>query len=190
MWDELGTILGLVIGCCLIVFRKKVVDFIIRKQLKEQATPKAEEYHRKVKETKFEGILHKVLEISSIVFGVFLILAGISEFFPPQATKYVIGLPVAAFFAAGVAAFVELKFIFHFLWKDVREYTRNHYRILHQSIQNSSGTDKINAASSEPTDDPILHALQRKAIIYSVICFIPLFLIILFAFCAIYRLTS
>jgi len=191
--DKIGAIIGLMIGIFLIIFRKKFPDLLIRKQLGERATPRAEKAKRNLKQLEeigLKGVLHRTLEIVPIILGVFLILMGISEFFPAHATKYIIGLPVAAFFAAIIAAFFELEFLFPFLWKDVQKYIRDYHGILHQDIQTSSGTDKIKAAMSGPTDDPTLCALQRKAVIYSVICFIPLFLIILFAFHVIYILTS
>lgn len=185
----------LVFGICLIILRKRFPSFLIRKNLDEIATPRAKKGRRdlqQLKEMKLEGVLYKTLEIAAIIFGVLLILISISEFFP-KTEKYIDSVIVyfmLSLFAAGAASIVELIFIFPFLWKKVRKYTLDRDGILSQNVQNSSGTDKINAAMSGPTDDPVLRALQRKAIIYSIICFVPLFLIVLFAFCTLYILTS
>jgi len=189
MWDKLGTSVGLVIGVCLIIFKKRFADLIIRKQLEERVTPKRMGYHQQLKEMKFEGILHKGLEIAAIVFGAFVVLMSISKF-SPQVDKYIryfIAYSMLAFFAACVAAFVEFLLLFRFLWRNVHGYARQRYGDWYQSVQ---GSDKLNAVSAGPTDDPVLRALQKKATIHSAVCFVVLFVIFLFAFFTIFRLTS
>lgn len=193
MWSKPGAIIGLVIGCCMIIFRKRYTGLIIRKQLEERATPKTRKYRRQLKEMQFEGILHKVTEIMAIVVGVGFILLSIPEFFP-QTEKYVryfIGFFMLSFFAAGAAAFVEFTFISNFLLRNVRKYTRERYGDWYQSVQNSSGSDKLNALrNGEPEEDPALHVLRKKAAIYTVVCFVTLFVIFLLAFYTIFRVTS
>jgi hypothetical protein len=192
MWDKLGAILELAVGCYLIFFCKRASALIIRKQLEERTTMKTKELRQQLKEMQLEGILHKILEVMAIVIGVGFVLLSISGFFP-QAKKYVaylLGLFALSFFAAGAAALVEFLLLFRFLWRKVRKYNFDHRPPWHRSVQNSSGSDKLNITKSGPTDDPILRALEKKAIIYSIVCFIPLFAFFLFAFYIIYRVTS
>jgi hypothetical protein len=192
MLEKPGAIIGLLIGACLIVFRKSFADLIIRKQLEEGATPRRAEYRRQLKEMKLEAILHKGLEIAAIAFGVLAVLISISELFP-QTQKYIHRFIIyffLSFFAAGMAAIVELRFLFRFLWRRVRKYTIERYGDSYPSLHDSSASDKLNAIRAVLSDDPILRALERRAIIYTVVCFIPLFVIFLAAFCTIIRLTS
>lgn len=192
MWDKLSAILELAIGIYLIFFRKNFANITIQKQLEEIKTPKALEHQRQLKAMNGEGILHKVLEIMAIVIGVGLVLLSISGFFP-QAKKYVayvLGLFALSFFAAGAAALVEFLLLFRFLWRKVRKYTLDRYPDWHCSVQNSSGSDKFSAIRSGPTDEPVLRALEKKAIIHSIVCFIPLFAFFLLVFYTIYRVTS
>lgn len=145
-----------------------------------------------MKEMKLEGIFYKVLEIISIAVGVLLILMSAAEFFP-QADPYIgyfIAYSLLAFFAACAAGLVELKFIAPFLMRNIHKYSREHYDNWYQSIQGPSQNDKLNTVRSEPTDDPVLRSLQRKASIYLVVCFVVLFVILLFAFYTIFILTS
>jgi len=192
MWDKLGATIGLLIGICLIIFRKIFAGFIIQKQLEERATPKRKKYHQQLKEMKIEGILHKGLEVAAILVGVGFVLINIPEFLP-QAKKfvaYLLGFFVLSFLAAGAAVFVELITIFRFLWRNVRKYTRERYPDWSCNVKSSSGSDKLNAVSSGPIDDPVLQALQKKATIYSIISFVVLFAIFLVAFYIIFRLSS
>ena len=192
MRDKIGAILGLVIGIYLIIDRKSFANTIIRKQLEENTTPKTLEYQRQLKAMNGEGMLHKVIEVMSIVVGTGFLLLSISDFFP-QTNKYVtylIGLFALSFFAAGAATLVEFLLLFRFLWRKVRKYNLDHYPNWYRSVQNSSGSDKLSSVRSGPTDDPVLRALEKKAIIYSIVCFIPLFAFFLLAFYTIYRVTS
>lgn len=192
MWDKLSAILELAIGIYLIFFRKNFANITIEKQLKERKTPKSLEYQRQLKEMKGEGMLHIGIEVMSIVVGTGFVLLSISDFFP-QTNKYVtylLGLFALSFFAAGAAALVEFLLLFRFLWRKVRKYTLDRYPDWHCSVKNSSGSDKLNTIRSGPTDDPVLRALEKKAIIYSIVCFIPLFAFFLLAFYTIYRVTS
>jgi len=192
MWDKLGAIVGLVIGCCMIIFRKSWADLFIQKQFEEHTTPKKIEYHQQMKEMKLEGILHKGLEIVSIAVGIFLILMSAAEFFP-QAGKYIgyfIAYSLLAFFAACAAGLIELKFIAPFLMRNIHKYTRERYGNWYRSVQNPSKSDKLNAVSDGPTDDPVLHALRKRATIYTIVCFVALFVIFLLAFYTIFRVTS
>jgi hypothetical protein len=192
MWDKLGAILGLAIGCYFIFFRKSVGNLMIRKQIEERTTPKALEYQQQLKAIKGEGILHKVIEVMLIVVGTGFLLLSISEFFP-QTNKYVrylIGLFGLSFFSAIAATLVEFLFLFRFLGRKVRKYNLDHYPDWYWSVHKSSGTDKVSAARRGPKDDPVLRALEKKATIYSIVCFIPLFAFFLIAFYTIYRVTS
>lgn len=191
-WGKFSAIIGLVIGVYLIFFRKSFANITIRKQLEERKTPKALEYKRQLKAIKGEGILHKVIEGMSIVVGTVFLLLSISEIFP-QTNKYVtyiIGLLYLSFFSAIAAALVEFLLLFRFLWRKVRKYTLDRYPDWHCSVQKSSGTDKLSAIRDGPTRDPVLRALEKKAIIYSIICFIPLFAFFMLTFYTIYRVTS
>lgn len=193
MWDKLGAIIWLIVGCCLILFRKSFVRLMLRKQLEERDTPKTREYLRQLKETKLEGMLHKGLEIALVVFGVLSILGSIPELFFPQGRKYfvyILGFFALSLFAGGAAALVELLLLFRFLWGKVRKYTIERYPDLSKSIEGSTGSEKLNAIRSVPRDDPVLRALERRAIIYSIVCFVPLYLIFMFVFYVIYRVTS
>ena len=110
MPDKPNAILLLLIGACLVVFRKRFADLMIRKQVEETATTKRIQYRRQLKEMKLEGILHKVLETAVIVFGTLLLLISVSEFLP-QTNKFItcfIAYSMLSFFAGCVAAFVEL----------------------------------------------------------------------------------
>ena len=191
-WDKFGSFISLVIGVFLVFFRKNFVNMVIKKQLKERKTPKALEYQQQLKAVRGEGILHKILEIMAIVVGTGFLLFSISEIFP-QTNKYVtyiIGLFALSFFAAAAAVLVEFFLLFRFLWRKVRKYTLDRYPDWHWSIQKSSGTDKLKAINNGPTNDPVLRALEKKAIIYSIVCFIPLFAFFMLAFYTIYRVTS
>ncbi len=193
MWDKLGPILGLAIGCYFIFFRKSAGNLMIRKQLEERTTPKAKEYQHQLKEMQLEGILHKIVEIAVMTVGVGFVLLSIPELFFPQARKYFTYLLVffmLSLFAAVAAALVEFTLISRFLFRNVRKYTRERYGDWYQSVQNSSGSDKLNAVKSGPTDDPILHTLRKRATIYTVVCFVALFIIFLLVFYTIYRVTS
>ena len=88
-----------------------------------------------------------------------------------------------------MAALVELTLIFRFLWRNVRKYIQDRDN-LSWTVQNSSGGDRLNAVSAGRSDDPVLRSLQKKAIVYSIICFIPLYVFFLFAAYAIIRVTS
>ena len=192
MWDKPGALIGLLIGISLIIFRKRVRSLCLKKHFEEHTTPKKIEYQQQMQEMKLEGIFHKGLEIVSIAAGMFLVMMSAAKFFP-QLGKYIgyfIAYSLVGFFAACAAALVELKFFFHFLWRHVRQYTIDRYGDSYPSLHNSSGSDKLNAISALPRDDPTLRALERKAIIYSIVCFIPLFVIFLAAFYTIFRVTS
>jgi len=192
MWVKLGAIIWLIVGCYLILFRKSFVRLMLRKQLEERDTPKTRECLRQLKETKLEGMFHRGLEIALVVFGVLSILGSIPELFFPQGRKYFTYILVffaLSLFAGGAAALVEL-LLFRFLWRKVRKYTIERYPDLAESIEGSTGSDKLNAVRSVPRDDPVLRALERRAIIYSIVCFVPLYLIFMFVFYVIYRLTS
>lgn len=192
MWDKLGSIIGLVIGICLILFRKGFGNIIVRKQLKERTTLKTMKNRWQLKDVKGEGILHKGIEIIVIVVGMGFILLSISELFP-QTNKYItysIGFFMLSLCAATATILVEFLLLFRFLMRNVHKYTREHYGDRYRSVKNSSVSDKLNATSEETTNDPVLQALEKKAIIYSIVCFIPLFAFFLFAFYTIYRLTS
>ena len=191
-WDKFGAFIGLVIGICLVFFRKSFVNMIIQKQLEERTTPKTMKYRRQLKEVKGEGILHKGVEIMVIVVGTGFILLSISEIFP-QTNKYVtyfIGFFMLSLCAATATTLFEFLLLFRFLTRNVRKYTREHYGDRYLSAQNSSVSDKLNATSKEPTDDPVLRALRKRAAIYIVVCFIPLFAFFMLAFYTIYRVTS
>lgn len=192
MWNKFGALIGLVIGIYLIFFRKNFRNMIIKKQLEEIKTPKALEYKRQLKAIKGEGILHKVIEGMSIIVGTVFFLFSISEIFPQtnKYVRYIIGLLYLSFFSAIAAALVEFLLLFRFLWRKVRQYNINQYPDWYWSFQKSSGTDKLNAVRNGPKDDPVLRALEKKAIIYSIICFIPLFAFFMLVFYTIYRITS
>lgn len=193
MWDKLGLIIWLVIGCSLIIFRKRVPALFIRKQFEERPTPKKTEYLRQLKEMKFEGVFQKVFEIVALAFGVFIVLGIIPELIFPQADKYIryfIAYSMLSFFAACAAGLVELKFIAPFLTRDIRKHTQERYGNGYQSIQNGSGSDKLDTTKSEPTDDPVLRTLRRKAFIYLVVSFVVLFAIFVSAFYTIFIITS
>jgi len=192
MWSKAGAIIGLFIGFCLIIFRKRVRSLYLKKHFEEHRTPKKIEYQKQMQEMKLEGIFHKGLEIVSVTAGMFLVLMSAAEFFP-QASKYIvyfIAYSLLAFFAAGAAALVGLTLLFGLLWKNVQKYARERYPDWYRSVKASSGSDKLNAVRSGPTDDPVLHALRKRATIHSVICFIALFVIFLFVFYTIFRVTS
>lgn len=192
MWDKLGAIILLVIGCCLILFRKRIGPLYMRKHFEEQKTPKRIEYHSRLKEMKFEGVLLKGLEIAAIIFGIFIILMGTSKFFP-QADKYIryfITYFMLTFFAACVAAIIELKFIAPFLMRDVRKYTQDNYGISNHSVQNNPKSDKLNTTKSASTEDPVLRALRRKSFIYLIISFVALFTTFASVFYAVFIVTS
>jgi len=192
MWDKLSAILELLIGCYLIFFRKKAASIIIRKQLEERTTLKTKEYQLQLKEMRLERILHKILEIMAIVIGMGFVLLSISVFFPQAKTyvAYSLGLFALSFFAAGASILVEFLLLFRFLWRKVRKYNVDHYPDWYRSVQNSSGSDRLSIVKNGPTDDPVLRALEKKAIIYSIVCFVPLFAFFLLAFYTIYRVTS
>ena len=191
-WDKFGSFISLVIGVFLVFFRKKFVNMIIKKQLEERRTPKALEYQQQLKAIKGEGMLHKGIEVMAIVVGMGFILLSISELFPQTKNyvRYLLGLFALSLCAATASAFVELFLLFRFLWRKVRKYNLDHYPDWYWSIQKSSGTDKLRAVRNGPTDDPVLRKLEKKAIIYSIVCFIPLFAFFLLVFYAIYRVTS
>jgi hypothetical protein len=191
MWHKPYAIILLLIGAGLLIFRKRFADLIIRQQLENMATPKSIQSRQQLKEMKLEGSLHKFLEIAAIVFGTLVLLISVSRFFP-QTKKYIIYIltySMLSFLAGCVAALIELKFLFRFLWRRVRQYTIDRYGDSCPGLHSSSASDKLNAIRAVPRDDPILRALERKAIIYSIVCFIPLFVIFLAAFYTIFRLT-
>lgn len=192
MWGKAGAIIGLFIGVCLIIFRKRVRSLYLKKHFEEHTTSKKIEYQKQMQEMKLEGIFHKGLEVVSVTAGMFIVLMSAAEFFP-QAGKYIgyfIAYSLLAFFAAGAATLVESLLLFRFLWKNVRKYVRERYGNWYRSVETSSGSDKLNAVRSGPTDDPVLHALRKRATIYSVVCFVALFVIFLLAFYTIFRITS
>jgi hypothetical protein len=192
MWDKFGALISLLSGVYLIFFRKSFANMIIQKQLEERKTPKALEHQRQLKAIKGEGMLHKGIEVMSIVVGTGFLLLSISEIFP-QTNKYVtylLGFFALSLCAATASAFVELFLLFRFLWRKVHKYTLDRYPDWHCSVQKSSGTDKLSAIRNGPTNDPVLRALEKKAIIYSIVCFIPLFAFFMLVFYTIYRVTS
>ncbi|UCC22581.1 MAG: hypothetical protein JSW23_00460 [Planctomycetota bacterium] len=191
MWDKLGVIVGLLIGINLIIFRKRFVRIMVRKQLDERTTPRTKEYRHQLKEMKLEGVLHKGLEIAAIVFGVLLVLMSIPEFFPAadEVVSYILEFLILSLFAGCAAAIVELLVLFRFLWRKVKGYTQELYDDSLQSVQGSCGSDIPSAVRSVPTDDPVLRGLQRRAIVYTVICFTGLYVVFLVALYAIIRLT-
>ncbi|KPL23607.1 MAG: hypothetical protein AMJ75_05775 [Phycisphaerae bacterium SM1_79] len=191
-WDKFGAIIGLVIGVYLILFRKNFANMIIQKQLEGRKTPKTLEYQQQLKAINGEGMLHKGIEIMAIVVGTGFLLLSISEIFPQtnKYVKYLLGLFALSLCAATASAFVELFLLFRFLWRKVRKYTLDHYPDWHCSVQKSYGTDKLSAIRNGPTDDPVLRVLEKKAIIYSIVCFIPLFAFFMLAFYIIYKVTS
>jgi hypothetical protein len=193
MWDKLGAIVGLLVGCCLILLRKRYTGLMIRKQLEERTTPKTRKYRQQLKEMKFEGTLHKVLEIAAIAVGVGFVLFSIPEFFPQteRYVRYFIEFFILSFFAAGAAALVEFKFISHFLLRNVHKYTGERYGDSYRSLEISSESDKMDVLrNGGPKDDPVLHALRKKAAIHTVVCFVALFVVFLLAFYTIVRVTS
>lgn len=165
---------------------------IIQKQLEERKTPKALEYQQQLKAINGGGMLHRGIEVMVIVVGTGFILLSISEIFPQtnKYVKYLLGLFALSLCAATASAFVELFLLFRFLWRKVRKYNLDHYPDWYYSVQKSSGTDKLSTVRKGPKDDPILRALEKKAIIYSIVCFIPLFAFFMLAFYTIYRVTS
>jgi hypothetical protein len=191
MIENPGAIICLLIGGSLIVFRRGFADLIIQKQLEEGTTPERVEYSLKLKEMKFKRILHKGLEIVSIVFGIVLILMSISELLPKidKYIRYFLTYAILTFFAAAVAILAEVFLLFRFLWKNVRKYVRDRYGEGYQNVKSLCKTNMPNAVNTE-MNGPVLRALQRKAAIYTVICFIPLFIIFLIAFCTLFLLTS
>jgi len=200
MRENLEGIILMVIGCCLIIFRKGVAELFIRKQIIEREelvgeetpkTKKVKEDFQKLKEMKLEGVLHKGLEIVSIAAGIFLILMSAAEFFP-QAGKYIgyfIAYFLLAFFAACAAGLVELEFIAPFLMRGINKYKkeRDNQSWIAKHSSGSDGPDDINTG---PINDPILRSLQRKFLIYLVVSFVVLFAIFLSAVYTIFILTS
>jgi hypothetical protein len=192
MWDKLGAIVGLLIGISLIIFRKRFVHLMVRKQFEERTTPGTKEYRRQLKEMKLKGVLHKGLEIAAIAFGVLLVLISIPEFFPAadKGIGYILEFLILSLFAGCAAAIVELLVLFRFLWRKVKGYTQERYGDLLQSGQESCEGDMVNAVRSIPTDDPVLRSLQRRAIMYTAICFGALYVVFLVALYTVIRVTS
>lgn len=192
MWDKLGAIIMLVIGCCLILFREKTSSLYIRKHFEGQRTPKRIKYKNQLKEMKFEGVLFKGLEITAVILGIFIVILGIFKF-SQQADKYIRYFTVyfmLILFAACVAALIELKYIAPFLMKDVHKYTQDNHVILNNRIQNNpkSGGPDVTKGTSE--EDSVLRALQKKSFIYLIVSFMVLFTTFAFIFYAIFMVTS
>jgi hypothetical protein len=192
MLDRPGYIIGVLIGSCLIIFRKRIAEIIIRKQLEDRATPNRMEYRLQLKEAKLEGILYKVIEIAATVFGIVLILMSISKLFPKidRYILYFLAYAMLTLFAAAVAIVTEVSLLFRFLWKNVRKYVNDRYGLSYQNVQNSYITDIRDAVNKEMANDPVLRALQKRATVNTIICFIPLFIIFVFVFFMIFRLTN
>ena len=185
--DNLIEIIGISVGLILIVFRRDFAAGIIQKQITESDSQKARDASEILKEKKLGKQVSKYMEIVPVIFGVFLILMGASGFFPEKAI-YMIGIPVMVFFAAGAAGVVEFALCARFLMKDVRKYIQDVYPE-YDSIQRVS-REKEYDALSDPENDPILKALRKKAVISLIHCFVILFVVFIFLFYAIYRLTN
>ena len=189
MWniaDKSGEILGLVIGCGLIVFRKRFSRLLIQKQLEERETLEINEDLQQIKEMKLEGFLQKGPEIMALVIGICILILNLPRLFLPQNQggeyfRYVLLLIAASPFAAGLAILVEYTLMFRFLWRKVHRYAQAQYPDWHSRVNSSFGADKVNAVRAGPTDDPVLRTLQKRAGIYSLVCFVALFVIFLFA---------
>jgi len=180
MQDKLVQIFGILLGVCLIIFRKKLFRLLIKKQLEEKPTQKKTEYLNQIKEMKFEGVLQKGLEILAIILGSFLVIFNTIKLFFPALDRYALYLLrifAISPFAAGLAILVEYILIFRFLWRKVHKYTQAQYPDWYSSVQNSSGSDKVNAVGAGPTDDPALLMLQKRAGINTLVIFVALFII-------------
>lgn len=191
MQYKLIAIIGLVVGLCLIIFRKKLRNRYLRKHFEEKLAPKKLEYRQQWEEMELEGILHKGLELVAIVFGVFVILMSISELFTPvgKYIRYFITYSILTFFAACVSILIEFKLLSSFLLRNVHNYYQEHYGNSHQ-WNKLFGSVKINASNSEAKHDRVLRNLQKKATVKSIICFVPLFTIILSIFLFIFIATN
>lgn len=192
MWEQLGAIVALLLGINLIIFRKRFVRIMVRKQLEERITPRTKEYRRQLKEMKLEGVLQKGLEIAAIIFGVLLVLMSIPKFFPTadKIVGYFLEFLILSLFAGCAAAIVELLVLFRFLWRKVKTYSQERYGDLLQHVQCSSQSDMLSAVRSMPTDDPVLRRLKRRAIVYTMVCFGALYVVFLVTLYTVTRVTT
>ena len=192
-WDihTLGWIGGIVLGIGLIVFRKRISRGWWAGAIKK-VKPKDRDIAEQLETVGYERTIQKVEEIAILVFGLTIVIFGLCEFVP-SLNKYVhygFTFFVLSIFAAG-GAFIVIFFLLPVLTKKLNQYRKEHYAESYLRARSGSVLERLGMIkSSQLMDDPILRKLQIKAAICTGACFVALYVIFMFAFYTIYRVTS
>lgn len=192
-WDiqTLGWIGGIILGIGLIVFRKRISRGWWAGALKK-AKPKERDTMEQLEKAGFESIIQKVEEIAILVFGLFFVMFGLSEFVP-SLNKYVhygFTFFVLSIFAVGGASIV-IFFLLPVLTKKLNQYRKENFAESYLKARCGSVSERLGTIKSSPKmDDPVLRRLQIKAAIYTGACFFALYVIFMCSFYAIYKVTS
>jgi len=192
-WDihTLGWIGGIVLGISLIILRKRLSRAWWIGALKK-AKPKGRDMMEQLEKTGFERAIQQVEEIAILVFGLTLVIFGLSEFVPSLEKYVYYGFTffVLSIFAAG-GAFIVIFFLLPVLTKKLNQYRKEHFADSLLRSHSGSVSERLGMIKpSQQMDDPILRKLQIKAAICTGVCFVTLFIIFLLVFYTIYRVTS
>lgn len=191
-FEQLLSIGELVLGILLILCRKRFSQVWLKSQIGKLKPPEKEALAQ-VSELGYKGVLLKVEEIGLLVVGLVFVASSLSHLFFPRVESFVADVSIAivlAVFAAGGAILIML-LILPLVWRKVNDYLNEKYAELYLQSKSRSLMEKHYAAKSiKQIDDPVLHKLQKKATIYTAICFSVLFVMILFAIWMIIRATK
>jgi len=190
---KVGSIIFLILGIALIVFRKRIVKLNLKIQYKK-AKP------REIKELKqAEGIglkpfLLKFQELCYALFG--LVVTGIclQELIIPQAGKYInsfMGLFILSVFAAGATIFLTFVILRPLIWRNVDRHLKKNHPEYYQKAHSPSQRERWELVKSrKQIDDPALRKLQKQALLYMIMLAGLLFFICFFGLYALIKVTS
>jgi len=182
LWKNLSEIVGLIIGILLILFRKWVVNSVIREQLRRTKN-KTKETIKPLDETGYMMYLHKFMEVIIALIGFIFTISSLQKLIFPGANKFSASIFIfpglCAFSAAGAALVTFL--MYPILSREVDRHLSRKYSDLWQKSKSLSVTDKVESLKLiKNTDDPVLQRLRKRTVVYTFSLFLISFIGILF----------
>ncbi|MHC4124821.1 MAG: hypothetical protein ACYSSI_14685 [Planctomycetota bacterium] len=191
--DKIGSLIFLIFGISLIIFRKQLVKLNLKIQYKKAKLKEIKDLEL-AKEIGLKPHLLKFQEMCYVIVGFIITIICLQELFLPKAGKYInsfMGLFVLSIFAVGGAIFVTFGVLCPFIWLNVDKYLKEKHPDYYRKAHDSSKMERWKMIKShQQIDDPVLRKLQKKALIYTTFCFSSLFFICLFGLYTLIKITS
>ncbi len=191
--DKLGSVIFLVIGIVLIVYRKRIVELNLKIQYKK-AKPREVKELKQAEDLGLKPFLLKFQEVCYVIVGLIFIGICLQELFLPKAGKYVnsfMGLFSLSVFAAVATIFLTCVVLRPLLWRNVDRYLAEYHPEYYRKAHSPSKSQRWELVKSrKQIDDPALRKLQKQAVLHMIMWAGPLFFLCFFGLYALIKVTS